>query len=199
MEQIKWTTKWVDVKELTSYDKNPRDITKKSLELLEKSIKDYGQVVPLVVNQDFTIMGGNQRAKIINGKVWVTYPDRILSEKEVAEIVIGLNNKLGDWDFMKIEAMDFGTEALIEEFGFDKEYIEKQQTDLDNIDFGDIGDFDMDLDSEDKLIKQFVIKFEGVSIQDVEAMIKQAKVDENVDSLEDVILAKVRKYEANNS
>jgi hypothetical protein len=195
MNKINWTTEEVDVSKLKGYKNNPRDITESNLELLKESVETYGQVVPLVVNQDYTVLGGNQRIKIMQGKVKVQVPDRMLTAQEESELVIILNNKLGEWDFNKIEAMGFDKEVLIQDFGFDPEYIAKQEMSLDDFDFELDDGFTDNNAGEDKLVKQFVVKFEGITPEELTAEIEHAFVKSNVQSLEDLIKVKAQKYE----
>lgn len=196
--KITWKIEEVDVSLLKAYENNPRDITDTNLNLLKESVETYGQVVPLVVNQDFTVLGGNQRIKVLNGKVKVQVPDRMLTKQEEKELVIILNNKLGDWDYNKIEALGFDKDVLIEEFGFDPEYIAKQEISLDDFDFELDDGFTDNNAGEDKLVKQFVVRFENIDPKDLQAEIEHAFVKSNVQSLEDLIKVKTKIYETNN-
>lgn len=197
MQNITWEEQIVDVGLLKGYKNNPRDITDVNLELLKQSVETYGQVVPLVVNQDFTVLGGNQRIQVMQGNVKVIVPSRMLTAQEEAELVIILNNKLGEWDFTKMDALGFDKEALIEEFGFDEEFLTKNEINLDDFSFDEDAQEEDVL--EDKLVKQFVVKFENITAEQVTEEIEAAFVKENVQSLEDLILKKVIKYESNNN
>ncbi len=193
---IKWTVHEIDISKLKGYDKNPRDITPEALDLLKKSVEDFGQVVPLVVNQDYTVLGGNQRLKIMSGSVKVLVPDRMLSNTEEAEIVTILNVKVGEWDFIKLESLGIDKEVLISDFNFDAEYIEKNSLNLDNFDFDD--DFSTDFEEEKQNpIKMIQVKFENNTPDEIFNLIENEKIATNTKSLEELILLKARKYESN--
>lgn len=206
MQKINWTIKEVEYNDLKGYANNPRDITPQSLKLLEDSLQTYGQVIPLVVNQDMTVLGGNQRLKVIKGnRVLVSIPDRMLTDKEQAELVITLNNKIGEWDFSKLEALGFTKDILIDDFGFDEEYIEANQFKLDDLDaFFDetmLSDGFTEVQVGDTTVKQLIIKFTEVNKTPNEIMdlIREQKLAEGVESMEDLVLNKARKYETHNS
>lgn len=192
-----WNTMVVDASLLKGYSKNPRDITQETQELLKGSLEKFGQVMPLVVNKDFTVLGGNQRLKLINGKVSILVPNRQLTETEEAEIVTLLNVKVGDWDWNKIEAMGIDTDVLVSEFNFDKEYVEKNSFDLDSFDFDE--DFSPEFAEDENLIKQILVKFETIEQEELESLIKLQKQKAGVRSLEELVIHKARKYETNNS
>jgi len=98
---ITWTTKKVKIKEIRDWDKNPRRISKKDAADLKFSIKKFGLAEPLVVNLDYSLIGGHQRKKLINVpelEIDVRVPNRMLTEKEAAELGIRLNKNTGTWD-----------------------------------------------------------------------------------------------------
>ena len=95
-------------KDLKPNEKNPRKITKRELQKLVRSIKEFGFVDPIIVNKNKTryniIVGGHQRveaAKKLNIKeVPVTYVD--LTEEKEALLNMALNEISGEWDDDKL-------------------------------------------------------------------------------------------------
>jgi ParB-like chromosome segregation protein Spo0J len=87
---------------------NPRQITIKQVKDLKKSIEKFGIVKPIVINSDYTIIGGHQRFAILKEatqKVDWEDPPKIpcvildLSKEDERELNIRLNKNGGDWDF----------------------------------------------------------------------------------------------------
>ena len=84
MAKINWTLKNKKVSELKENPKNPRSLTKKGLEDLEKSMVKFGVAEPLVVNQGDMICGGHGRKKVLEKlnikTVDCYYPNRKLTQ-----------------------------------------------------------------------------------------------------------------------
>lgn len=89
-------------------EKNPRHITKKEMQKLQRSIKEFGFVDPIIVNKNETryniVIGGHQRleaAKKLGMKeVPVVYVD--LTEDKESLLNVALNEISGDWDDTKL-------------------------------------------------------------------------------------------------
>lgn len=82
---------------------NPRKISKKKLEELERSIEMYGDFGIFLIDEHDNVIAGNQRLKVILRKYG---PDRELdckrligyTEAELRAININDNNHAGEWD-----------------------------------------------------------------------------------------------------
>lgn len=122
---ISWKLQEIDIKNIIEYELNPRSISKKNLNNLSNIIKKFGLIDKPIINQDFTLIGGHQRLKILKKskqktvECWV--PNRLLNGKEIGELCIGLNAHKGDWDW-EILANNFEVEDLLE-YGFTEEQI----------------------------------------------------------------------------
>jgi ParB-like chromosome segregation protein Spo0J len=86
---ITWTTEKRKVSDLAKAEYNPRKLTEKEREDLERSIDEYGVVVPVVVNvgdREDVLIGGHQRIRIYQDRgfdeVEVRVPSRELTEPE---------------------------------------------------------------------------------------------------------------------
>ena len=98
----------VKIEELKPNEKNPRTITKRELQKLMRSIKEFGFVDPVIVNKNKNryniIVGGHQRveaAKKLNmAEVPVFYVD--MTEDRESLLNIALNEISGDWDDSKL-------------------------------------------------------------------------------------------------
>ena len=97
---------------------NPRQITKKQYNDLKKSIEKFDLVDPIIVNKDYTVIGGHQRLKICKELKYKDVDCVILdlTKEEERELNIRLNKSGGEWD-MDILANEFDMEEL-KEWGF---------------------------------------------------------------------------------
>ncbi|MEM1973304.1 MAG: hypothetical protein QXN68_00780 [Thermoplasmata archaeon] len=123
---MNWFTKKVKLKELKLMDSNPRKHTDKQRLDLKNSLDKFSLVEPLVVNTDYTLIGGHFRYKILMEKyggdyeVEVRIPERELNEDELKELNLRLNKNTGSWDYDKLVMID---ENLLVDVGFDLEEI----------------------------------------------------------------------------
>jgi hypothetical protein len=103
---IKWELKSIPLKDLKSHAKNPRQIKKDAFDRLNDLIEKFGLIDKPILNLDLTIIGGHQRVKIMRKQraktveCWI--PDRLLSEEEVEELMIGVNKFQGEWDIDRL-------------------------------------------------------------------------------------------------
>lgn len=102
-EKIDWSLTEIPIRNLRNHPKNPRQIGKEQFERLGNLVEKYGLIDKPIVNQDMTIIGGHQRVRYLKKKkhkqvkCWV--PDRLLSDKEVEELMIGVNKLHGQFDY----------------------------------------------------------------------------------------------------
>lgn len=126
---LKWHTESIALNELKEYVHNPRNISKQEFLKLVKSIKEDGYHQRILVNKDYTIIGGHQRKKALiesglnlNDQIDVLVPDRLLSEEELDRINIRDNLSFGEYDF-NILFDRFNIDALTE-FGIPNDMLE---------------------------------------------------------------------------
>lgn len=114
--KITWKTEKRKVKDLIPADYNPRKITDKQREELAESIKEYDQVVPVVINTNNRMIGGHQRLSIYADleieEIEVRVPNRQLTLEEEKRLNLRLNKNTGDWDTEKLQL--FEIETLLE-------------------------------------------------------------------------------------
>lgn len=99
----------VPINTLTSPDWNPRQITEEELTKLETSLKEFGYIEPIIVNDvNNHIVGGNQRCKALKQlgyeEVDVVYVHIEDLAKEKA-CNVALNKISGDWDNDKLQVV----------------------------------------------------------------------------------------------
>ena len=106
---------------------NPRQMDDVLLARLEKNIKSFGFVEPLVINQANEIIGGNQRYKVAVRLGYEKVPCyRIkLDKKKALTLMLALNRITGDWNTEKLEKVFRELDkSFWKETGFDKFEIE---------------------------------------------------------------------------
>jgi hypothetical protein len=133
----------VSIKKLKPAKYNPRkDLQPDDPEYiqLEKSIKEFGNVDPIIWNEKTgNIIGGHQRFKILskglNGNSKLSVSVVNLSERKEKMLNIALNKISGDWDEQKLN--ELVVELNID--GFDLDLIGFNQSEIDGT-FGDIAE-----------------------------------------------------------
>ena len=102
-DKIEWETKEIPLSKLKNFEKNPRTLKKHDRDQLKTSLTKFGQCEDIVLNTDYTIIGGHQRVRTLKslGKktAHCKIPLRTLDQKEVEELNIRLNRVHGDFDF----------------------------------------------------------------------------------------------------
>lgn len=96
---------------------------------IKKSIEEFGYVDPLIVNKDYTVIGGHQRLKVLR-ELGFSDIDCVvvdLSKSKEKALNLALNKIQGDWDYPKLK--DLLLEIDTGEFdigitGFDEKEIE---------------------------------------------------------------------------
>jgi len=154
--KLAWRTETKKVSDLANNPNNARSITPRMKKELEKSLKKFNYVEPIVVDTDLTVISGNQRLTVLvelgkqDEEVEVRIPSRKLSQKEFDQYSLIANRVHGDFDWEKLANFDLET---ILESGFD-------EVDLSNIfdDHLEIEDDNHDLSKEIEEVKKTNIK-----------------------------------------
>jgi len=119
------------ITELKVNERNPRYITKTSMERLKERIQDFPKMMklrPIVVDQDNTILGGNMRYRALVELGYKEIPEdwvkraEELTEEEQRKFIIGDNVGFGEWDMDTLanewevdELDDWGIETFVGE------------------------------------------------------------------------------------
>ena len=102
MQKLEWHETTLNINQLKPFDKNPRYITKDQFKKLKQSIEDSGYNQRLLIDTDYTIIGGHQRYQVFKeiglSEIKVLIPNRKLTEKEFERINIQDNIGFGNWD-----------------------------------------------------------------------------------------------------
>lgn len=119
-------------------ERNPRKISDEKLKELQNSISSFTEMMemrPLVVDEDFNLLGGNQRIEALKGlgykdipRQWVIQKTGLSAEQK-REFIIRDNTHYGEWDWAILQE-DWDIDML-GNFGLDMPGL-----DIDSDDFG---------------------------------------------------------------
>lgn len=113
---------YVDIEKVKKNPRNPRNISKKKLEYLKKSIKKNPKMLsvrPIVCDTNYMILGGNMRYEALKASGSKKIPVLIVefSDEEKKHFVVQDNHAFGDWDY-DLLAEDYDLDEL-EKYGLD--------------------------------------------------------------------------------
>jgi ParB-like chromosome segregation protein Spo0J len=94
----------VKISDVKSNPNNPRLIKDDKFAKLVQSLKDFPEMAnvrPIVVNQDFVVLGGNQRLRAMKEAGWKQVPVQVVewSEEQQKEFIIKDNVGFGEWQW----------------------------------------------------------------------------------------------------
>ncbi len=111
------------ISELKSNEENPRIIKEAKFKKLVESIKNFPQMLelrPIVIDENFTILGGNMRYRACINAGIKEVPVKIakgLSEEQKKEFIVKDNLSFGEWDWDSI-GNDWN-EVTLKDWGMD--------------------------------------------------------------------------------
>jgi len=148
-QKLNWSVSKRKTKDLIKNGYNPRKLESNERRDIENSIKEFGTVVPVILNigsRENIIIGGEQRIKIyadlgIN-EIECMIPSRELTLDEEKNLNLRLNKNIGSWNEELLKEFDMN---MLLDVGFGDE-------ELQNL-FDDVELFDDDFDLE-KAIKE---------------------------------------------
>ncbi len=110
---------------------NPRLIKDDKFQKLVQSLKDFpemAKVRPIIVNQDFVVLGGNMRLKAMKEARWKEVPVQVVdwSEQQQKEFIIKDNVGFGEWEWDML-ANEWDADDL-EKWGLDVPGFESEPT-----------------------------------------------------------------------
>jgi DNA modification methylase len=138
MTKLTWTTAKRKVADLLPAGYNARKMTENERRDLEDSVKEFGAVVPVVLNvgtRHNMLIGGHQRVAIYADlgitEIDVMVPSRQLDETEEKRLNLRLNKNTGSWDQEKLKLFDMD---MLLDVGFGDEDLQALFDDVDVID-----------------------------------------------------------------
>lgn len=125
------------VTDLVHADYNPRKkLTPKDAEYkkIKRSLEEFGYVDPIIINSDNTIIGGHQRATVLQDLGYTEIDVVVVDMDKPKEkaLNVALNKISGEWDFEKLEVLleeiQMDMDATIT--GFEDEDIQRMLAEL---------------------------------------------------------------------
>jgi 16S rRNA G966 N2-methylase RsmD len=126
------------ISDVKSNPNNPRLIKDDKFAKLVQSLKDFpemAKVRPIVVNQDFVVLGGNQRLRAMKEAGWKEVPIQVVdwSEEKQREFIIKDNVGFGEWQWDML-ANEWET-ADLDKWGLDVPgFVEEPEAEEDDFD-----------------------------------------------------------------
>lgn len=114
------------VSELVPNAHNPRVLKETAIDAVSNSIKEFGYLVPIVIDENNMILAGHTRLEALKKQnikeVEVVLVDTLTDEqKRLFNIVDNKTNELNDWDETKLAELIKGVEDQLTQFGFTAE------------------------------------------------------------------------------
>jgi ParB-like chromosome segregation protein Spo0J len=143
----------VKISDVKSNPNNPRLIKDDKFAKLVQSLKDFPEMAnvrPIVVNQDFVVLGGNMRLKAMKEAGWKQVPVQVVdwSEDQQKEFIIKDNVGFGEWEW----------DVLANEWEADD--LDKWGLDVPGFDEQDYSDKNKELNVNDFENQNYTIKLE---------------------------------------
>lgn len=107
----------VDINLVKENENNPRYISSANFDKLKKSIQEFPEMLekrPIVVDEDYTALGGNMRLKACKEvgleEIWIEVAEG-WTEEQKREFVVKDNSSYGSWDW-EVLANEWDAEQL---------------------------------------------------------------------------------------
>lgn len=134
-KKITWSSTTRQLKDLIKNGYNPRSLSESEDRDLQKSVKEFGTVVPVVINigsRENFLIGGEQRAKVYGNlgiqDIECMVPSRELTLAEEKELNLRLNKNTGSWNEELLKEFDMN---LLLNVGFGDEELQNLFDDVD--------------------------------------------------------------------
>jgi DNA modification methylase len=177
----------VEIDKLKFAEYNPRIITKEEFEGLKASIQSFNFVDPIIINKDYTIIGGHQRTRAAKDLGFKTVPCNILDLDKTNEkklnVILNSQAISGKYDELKLS-------EILEELKLENDYLELRLDQLEPLDLSEEGiieedDFDGATPEEPKTVLGDLYELNGhrvmcgdsTSIDDIDKLMNGKKAD----------------------
>lgn len=148
---------YLKLDQIKQYENNPRKIPDKAINIVAKSITEFGFKNPIIIDKNNIIIAGHTRLKAAESLGLKEVPTILaddLTEKQIQafRLVDNKTHEYSDWDMDKLneELLNIRDDFNIEEFDFDL---------FENIESKELTEFD----KEDNKIS-FTIKFDNLEV-----------------------------------
>ena len=175
--------KKIAINKLKPNPNNPRTINKSKFERLKKSITEFPKMLelrPLVVDEEFIVLGGNMRLKALKElgiKETFYIQENELTPKEKNQFIIKDNASFGDWDWDSL-ANEWNNKDLLE-WGIDVwQPEEEEEKEIEKDSFAD--QIDTYINAQ---VKQIVLYYNNeeyeLALRNLESIRTKESLDDN--------------------
>lgn len=121
------------ISKLKPSEDNPRKISPQKLKALKESIKSFERMMsirPIITDEAFVVLGGNQRLRALTELGYTEIPDdwvkveKGLTDDQKREFMVRDNVSSGDWDFSIIESWNVD----VADWGLDLPKVDKHES-----------------------------------------------------------------------
>jgi len=180
----------IDINKLNPSIYNPRkDLKKDDAEYikLKKSIEEFGYVEPILINRDYTVIGGHQRLKVLKDLNYDVIDCTVVDVDKTKEkaLNVALNKISGEWDnellkdlMQELQDANFDMELT----GFDENEIENMMVWYEDSDDLNLGNNDMSGDTKEKNEKMIFVFYNDEDLNYVKKKLNIANNKNTIDS-----------------
>lgn len=178
------------IERLKNWDKNPRGCTDEDFQRIKWQLKRWGQLKPLIVTADGTVLGGNFRLRAMRDlgvtEVWVSVVEAA-DENRKMEYALSDNDTVGRWSEDKLFGVLADKDLNLERYKFDFD----SGVGLSGV----VSDFTPDVagENEGELVKTVLKLGKDDFVRIVEA-IQRVQKQENLETHTQAILLLAKRY-----
>ena len=187
-----------NINDIKPYDKNPRKISNKAIDMVANSIKEFGFQQPIVVDTKNVIVVGHTRyqasIKLNLKKVPVVVGDFTEQQAKAYRIADNRINEETGWDYNFLQEelnklLDLDVDLNLT--GFTSEELDSMfaKEEIEITDPIDVGDDENHLLNDVKMIQLF---YEPENEQKFRSIVDKIKEQHNIDNISDAVLMCVR-------
>jgi hypothetical protein len=184
---MKWIYKDVAIVDLKIASYNPRRMTQLGADAYMKSVKEFGNPEPIVLNADLTIIGGHQRIKLHKEPtIAAMVAEKQLNGEQEKRLNILLNSTGGYTDLELLNAFGF-TQEILDQAGF-RDFKIPEMT------LQDLRDAKKDARGSKQSFNKLKLNYEPVECGNVKEALLQIQIEQGLKSPVQAFLFLVDQY-----
>lgn len=152
----------ININDLKMAEYNPRIELKKEDEeykKIENSIKEFGYIEPVIVNEDMTIIGGHQRINVLKDLGYTDIDCVVINVSKIKEkaLNVALNKITGKWDYDKLNDV---LNEIVNSSEIEATLTGFSESEIENLDMDFIEDLlNEDYATTDRILDKFAVTF----------------------------------------
>lgn len=118
-----------NINQLSPNEKNPRNLSKKAIDAVKKSIESFGYLVPIVIDENNVVLAGHTRLRAVKNLGWKEVDCVVVSnlteeEKKIFNIVDNKTTELNSWDEELLASLLSTIKEDMTQYGFSNEELD---------------------------------------------------------------------------